>query len=50
MKNINNKINLVLAGTGQFSAKTFEPLLNDERFNVLAFISQPNRKLDRNKM
>ncbi|MGC7177308.1 methionyl-tRNA formyltransferase [Metamycoplasma hominis] len=49
MKNINNKINLVLAGTGQFSAKTFEPLLNDERFNVLAFISQPNRKLDRNK-
>ncbi|TPE57793.1 methionyl-tRNA formyltransferase [[Mycoplasma] falconis] len=42
-------MNLVLAGTGDFSAKIFKSLIENENFNVVALISQPNNKLDRNK-
>ncbi|PZV99831.1 methionyl-tRNA formyltransferase [Metamycoplasma auris] len=43
------KIRLVLAGTGNFSRKIFISLIKDSRFEVVAFISQPNKELDRNK-
>ncbi|TPR53914.1 methionyl-tRNA formyltransferase [Metamycoplasma neophronis] len=40
---------LVLAGTGTFSSKIFKSLIDNENFEVLALVSQPNNKLDRNK-
>lgn len=43
------KIRLVLAGTEQFSKTIFKSLILDERFEVIALISQPNKKMDRNK-
>ncbi|WP_211333931.1 methionyl-tRNA formyltransferase [Metamycoplasma neophronis] len=43
------KIKLVLAGTGTFSSKIFKSLIDNENFEVLALVSQPNNKLDRNK-
>ncbi|MBN0970463.1 methionyl-tRNA formyltransferase [Mycoplasma phocoeninasale] len=43
------KIRLVLAGTGKFSAQVFRQLINDSRFEIICLISQPNKKLDRNK-
>ncbi|AZZ65679.1 methionyl-tRNA formyltransferase [Metamycoplasma phocicerebrale] len=44
-----SKIKLILAGTGDFSQKIFESLIKNENFEICAIISQPNRKLDRNK-
>ncbi|RMA79061.1 methionyl-tRNA formyltransferase [Metamycoplasma subdolum] len=43
------KIRLILAGTGSFSAKIFESLINNKDFEIVALISQPNLALDRNK-
>ncbi|MDC8899996.1 methionyl-tRNA formyltransferase [Metamycoplasma hyosynoviae] len=44
-----NKLKLVLAGTGEFSKNIFESLINNENFEVLALVSQPNNSVDRNK-
>ncbi|WP_369085787.1 methionyl-tRNA formyltransferase [Metamycoplasma spumans] len=46
---MNKKIRLVLAGTGDFSRKIFESLYENELFEIIALVSQPNNKLDRNK-
>ncbi|ENY54027.1 Methionyl-tRNA formyltransferase [Metamycoplasma alkalescens 14918] len=43
------KIKLVLAGTGEFSKTIFESLILDERFEIIAVISQPNKEYDRKK-
>ncbi|SYV90451.1 methionyl-tRNA formyltransferase, partial [Metamycoplasma alkalescens] len=43
------KIKLVLAGTGEFSKTIFESLILDERFEIIALISQPNKEYDRKK-
>lgn len=43
------KIRIVLAGTGEFSKTIFKSLILDSRFEVLCLISQPNKKMDRNK-
>ena len=45
----NQKIKLVLAGTAKFSANVFELLINNNDFEIVALISQPNNLLDRNK-
>ncbi|MCV3733729.1 methionyl-tRNA formyltransferase [Mycoplasma enhydrae] len=44
-----SKIKLVLAGTASFSKTIFESLIEDSRFEVCALISQPNKKLSRDK-
>ncbi|WP_373438474.1 methionyl-tRNA formyltransferase [Metamycoplasma equirhinis] len=46
---MNKKIRVILAGTGKFSAEIFEAIIKDSDFEVLSLISQPNRKMDRNK-
>ncbi|ACF07547.1 methionyl-tRNA formyltransferase [Metamycoplasma arthritidis] len=46
---MNQKIKIILAGTGTFSAKIFKSLLDNDRFEVVGLISQPNRALDRSK-
>lgn len=43
------KIKLILAGTGDFSSKIFASLINNDNFEIVGLISQPNNALDRNK-
>ncbi|WP_052461465.1 methionyl-tRNA formyltransferase [Metamycoplasma canadense] len=44
-----NKIRLILAGTGEFSKTIFKSLVLNPNFEIKAIISQPNKKIDRNK-
>ncbi|WP_412031617.1 methionyl-tRNA formyltransferase [Metamycoplasma buccale] len=44
-----NKIKLVLAGTGKFSSDIFSSLIRNDKFEVVCLISQPNKSLDRQK-
>ncbi|MGX9358589.1 methionyl-tRNA formyltransferase [Mycoplasma sp. 128] len=43
------KTRVILAGTIDFSAKIFSHFINNEKYEVVAIVSQPNRQFDRKK-
>ncbi|MFH1427307.1 MAG: methionyl-tRNA formyltransferase [Patescibacteria group bacterium] len=48
--NSKNKINLIFFGTAEFGISSLKKILSDRRFNILAIITQPDKKIGRKQI